>query len=271
MEYIRAVLSRFFENVARRSDQRLFGYQYVRLLLYRRHCGHYSMCAIGYSAVQTATIHPIVRTIHYPDYMPVYWAVTYWTARRHAMSGPLYTYPTDLTQGIVPKALHSHNDYWRPIPFYSALSVGAVSIEADVWLYNETLFVGHEQSALTPARTFDSLYIQPILSVLHAQNPSSSFLTNSKTKNGVFDTAASQTLYLFVDLKTDGATTFPYVVRALEPLRVAGYLTTYNGTAAVPGPVTVIGTGNTPLDQVRAHTPRICGSEQVVLSSSKWP
>ncbi|KAK4542247.1 hypothetical protein LTR36_006900 [Oleoguttula mirabilis] len=170
----------------------------------------------------------------------------------HAMSGPLYTYPTHLTQGIVPKALHSHNDYWRPIPFYSALSVGAVSVEADVWLYNGTLHVGHEESALTNERTFDSLYIQPILSVLHAENPSSNFLTaTTPTKNGVFDTASGQTLYLFVDVKTVGATTWPYVVRALEPLRAAGYLTTYNGTAVTAGPVTVVGTGNTPLDQVQ--------------------
>lgn len=56
-------------------------------------------------------------------------------------NSPLYTYPTSLTQGIIPKALHSHNDYWRQLPFYSALSVGAVSIEADVWLYNGTLHV----------------------------------------------------------------------------------------------------------------------------------
>ena len=141
-------------------------------------------------------------------------------------------------------------DYWRAIPFYSALSVGAVSVEADVWLYNGTLHVGHEQSALTDARTFDSLYIEPILSVLHAQNPASKFLTNGATKNGVYDTAGTQTLYLFVDVKTDGATTWPYVVRALQPLRAAGYLPTFNGTAVVPGPVTVIGTGNTPLNQV---------------------
>ncbi|KAK5133929.1 hypothetical protein LTR08_007158 [Meristemomyces frigidus] len=172
------------------------------------------------------------------------------------MSGSLYTYPTDLTQGIIPKAFHSHNDYWRPIPFYSALSVGAVSIEADVWLYNGTLHVGHEESALTDARTFDSLYVQPILSVLRAQNPSSAFLTSGATKNGVYDTAGGQTLYLFVDVKTDGPTTFPYVIRALEPLRAAGYLTTFNGTAVVPGPVTVIGTGNTPLNQVQGVSPR---------------
>ncbi|KAK5116117.1 hypothetical protein LTR62_008443 [Meristemomyces frigidus] len=161
----------------------------------------------------------------------------------HAQMGPLYTYPTDLTQGIVPKPFHSHNDYWRPIPFYSAISQGAVSVEADVWLYNSTLHIGHEMGALTNARTFDAL-------VLRAQNPNSTFLSEP-TKNGVYDTSGGQTLYLFVDVKTDGETTFPYVSKALQPLRAAGYLTTFNGTVVNPGPVTVIGTGNTPLDQVQ--------------------
>ncbi len=95
--------------------------------------------------------------------------------------------------------------------------MGCVSIEADVWLYNETLYIGHEISALTPDRTFDSLYIQPILDVLKRQNPSSKFVP-SPTKNGVFDTSSGQTLYLFVDVKTDGLKTWPYVVKALEPL-----------------------------------------------------
>ena len=174
----------------------------------------------------------------------------------NAMQGPLYTYPTDLTQGIIPKAFHSHNDYWRPLPFYSALSVGAVSVEADVWNYNGTLHVGHEESALTNERTFDSLYIQPILSVLRAQNPNSSFVDSLPTKNGVYDTSAGQTLYLFVDVKTDGPTTWPVVVKYLQPLRDAGYLTTFNGTGVTPGPVTVIGTGNTPLNQIQGVSPR---------------
>ena len=77
----------------------------------------------------------------------------------NAGQGPYYTYPTDLTQEIVPKQFHSHNDYWRAIPFYSALSVGAISVEADVWLYNGTLYIGHEQSALTPARTLSLIHI----------------------------------------------------------------------------------------------------------------
>lgn len=168
----------------------------------------------------------------------------------HAHSGSRYTYPTDLTQGIIPKFIHSHNDYWRPIPFYSAISVGAVSVEADVWLYNDTLHVGHEESALTNERTFQSLYVYPILDVLEKMNPKSPFLTE-QTNNGVFDTDSSQTLYLYVDVKTDGRTTFPQVIRELEPLRSRGYLTTWDGTKVTPGPITIIGTGNTPLDQIQ--------------------
>ncbi|KAF2816432.1 uncharacterized protein BDZ99DRAFT_407226 [Mytilinidion resinicola] len=166
----------------------------------------------------------------------------------------LYTYPTDLTRGIIPKPFHSHNDYWRDVPFYSALSYGGISTEGDVWLINGTLFVGHEESALTDARTLDSLYIQPILDTLHRQNPVTKF-SPSPTKNGVFDTSSGQTLYLFIDLKTAGPSTWPAVLSALSPLRDAGYLTTYDGTPTTTGPVTVIGTGNTPLDLIQAAHP----------------
>lgn len=163
----------------------------------------------------------------------------------------LYTYPTDLTRGIIPKPFHSHNDYWRDVPFYSGLSYGAVSTEADVWLINGTLYVGHEESALTHVRTLDALYISPILDTLKRQNPVTPFAPPN-TKNGVFDTSSGQTLYLWIDLKTDPDTTFPAAHAALEPLRKAGYLTTYfpANSSLVPGAVTVIGTGNTRLSDV---------------------
>ncbi|KAK2071411.1 hypothetical protein P8C59_005839 [Phyllachora maydis] len=165
-------------------------------------------------------------------------------------------YPTNLTQGIVPKGFHSHNDYWRRVPFWSALAAGATSIEADVWLYNGTLYVGHDESALSPSRTLDSLYLQPLLQVLRAQNPASPFVAGGPTRNGVFDTAPGQTLHLFIDVKTDGPTTWPQVVGALGPLRRAGYLTSVDGAAVAPGPVTVVGTGNTPRGLVEGVSPR---------------
>ena len=61
--------------------------------------------------------------------------------------------------------------------------------------------------------------------------------------SGVFDRDGSQTLYLFVDVKTNGATTWPVVISALKPLRDKGWLTSMNGTRVTKGPITVVGTG----------------------------
>ncbi|KAJ5688917.1 hypothetical protein N7462_003309 [Penicillium macrosclerotiorum] len=161
-----------------------------------------------------------------------------------------YGYPTDVTRDLLPIPVHSHNDYWREKPFYTGLSKGCTSTEADVWLYNGTLYVGHDQSALTHERTLEALYINPILEILEWQNPKSPFVT-SPTKNGVWDTVPDQTLYFFIDVKTSGHETFQAVIEALEPLREKGYLTTLRGGKTLTtGPVTIIGTGDTPLDMV---------------------
>ncbi|KAG9126515.1 hypothetical protein FRC07_003137 [Ceratobasidium sp. 392] len=169
---------------------------------------------------------------------------------------PQATYPTQFTRGIIPKGIHSHNDYWRDVPLYSAISVGAVSVEADVWLFDDDLFVGHDRSSLSKKRTFSSLYVDPLLSILKQQNPSTSFPLTNDTRNGVFDTTTDQTLYLFVDVKTSGTETWPVVIRQLAPLRDGGWLTYWDEEAGVlkPGAVTVIGTGGTPFSQIQAYS-----------------
>lgn len=48
-------------------------------------------------------------------------------------------------------------------------------MEADVWLINGTLFIGHELESLTPNRTFDGMYVQPLVSILDLQNPITPF------------------------------------------------------------------------------------------------
>ena len=57
---------------------------------------------------------------------------------------------------------------------------------------------------------------------------------------------------MFVDLKTDGSKTWPFVLNALEPLRARGYLSHVVNGQFVEGPVTVIGTGNAPLADIKA-------------------
>lgn len=51
-------------------------------------------------------------------------------------------------------------------------------------------------------------------------------------------------MYLWIDLKTPATDTWEAVLEALAPIKE--YLTTTNGTGITPGPITAIGTGNTP-------------------------
>ncbi|KAI9060181.1 hypothetical protein FKP32DRAFT_1668222 [Trametes sanguinea] len=168
----------------------------------------------------------------------------------------LLQYPTQFTQNIMPKMIHSHNDYWRDVPLLTALSYGVASVEADVSLFNGTLYVGHENAALTPDRTLDSLYIQPLLQILKKMNPQNVFTAGSTTPNGVFDTASGVPLQLLIDIKTDGAEALPFILKAFQPLREAGYLTTFANDTLTTSAITVVGTGNSPLEQVKALNPR---------------
>ncbi|KAI3321981.1 hypothetical protein HD806DRAFT_545645 [Xylariaceae sp. AK1471] len=157
-------------------------------------------------------------------------------------------YPTDFLRGVIPAPCHSHNDYWRKVPVFSALHVGCTGVEADVWLFDDDpeLYVGHDRAALTPYRTFQSLYVSPIVEILEQNNPQTPFYTD--TRRGVFDTDPEQTLVLLVDLKTDGAKTLEQVEAQLEPLRAGNWLTYVEHEVIHKRQVTVVGTGRTPFD-----------------------
>jgi hypothetical protein len=166
----------------------------------------------------------------------------------------LSSWPTDFSRDILPVPCHSHNDYWRTVPLYSAIEVGCIGVEADIWLSDEQLRVGHSVESLTPNRTIESLYINPLLDILSKQNPKRTLLQQRTPRlNGVFDTTPEQSLILLIDFKTAGDALWPYVQSALEPLRIRNYLTRSNGTDIVPGPITVVGTGNTPFDLVGSN------------------
>ena len=178
---------------------------------------------------------------------------------------PVAKLPTDFSRDIIPIPCHSHNDYWRQVPLYDALAAGCNSVEADVWLSGDDLFVGHIKKSLTKERTLESLYINPLISILTNQNKPSQVTTTNETSstvaspsttqlNGVFYNNPEIPLTLLIDMKTDGASTFPAVLEHLEPLRSRGWLTHFNGTAVVPGLITVVGTGNTPFDLLVANT-----------------
>lgn len=167
----------------------------------------------------------------------------------------LLRWPTDFSRDIQPVPCHSHNDYWREVPLYSALQAGCIGVEADVWLVEDDLHVGHSTSSLTSNRTLRNLYINPLLDILAKQNPTTKFHPHRDSPpNGVFDTDHAQTLILLIDFKTDGHSLWPYVHAQLDPLRQAGFLTTFDGTSVIEGPVTVVATGNAPFDLVMSNS-----------------
>ena len=164
----------------------------------------------------------------------------------------------DFSHSAIPVMCHSHNDYTRPYPLFSALAAGCASVEADVWITpdGKDLLVGHHKGSLSTERTLETLYINPLLEILNNTNPPSTWANFSRTDqaNGVFRTQPEQTLILFIDVKDDPSKTWPLVVKQLEPLRQKLFLsrhevmspqnTTASGQTFWLGPITVVGTGN---------------------------
>ncbi|KAI4254617.1 MAG: hypothetical protein LQ352_002998 [Teloschistes flavicans] len=179
--------------------------------------------------------------------------ISKWGQVGHIGEG-LSSWPTDFSRGILPVPCHSHNDYWRRVPLFSAIEAGCISVEADVWLFGHELYIGHSLASLTPNRTLASLYIDPLVTILQRQNPTTHFHPDgAHGHHGVFDTDPEQSLTLLIDFKTSGSALFPYVASALEPLRSQGYLTHLNGTQIIRRPITVVGTGNTPFNLIASN------------------
>lgn len=95
-----------------------------------------------------------------------------------------------------------------------------------MWLIDGRLLVGHNVEALTPARTLQSLYIEPLLELASACNEE----INDRYDNwtGIFSVNTKCSLQLLIDIKTDGEETWDEVVQALEPLRQKRFLSYYS-------------------------------------------
>ncbi|WP_421919299.1 hypothetical protein [Marinifilum sp.] len=72
-------------------------------------------------------------------------------------------------QGLNFNGGHSHNDYYQAQPLHDALKNKLVSIEADVFLQDGKLLVGHSKDELNSKLTLKHLYLDP-LKLLARQN-----------------------------------------------------------------------------------------------------
>lgn len=94
---------------------------------------------------------------------------------------------------------HAHNDYEHNIPFTQAYNLGFGSIEADVILKNDSLFVGHSAGDIVKRPLFfEQDYIRPLQEALLKQKDS------------------SRKVILLIDLKTEALSSLKKVIEIIE-------------------------------------------------------
>jgi len=138
---------------------------------------------------------------------------------------------------------HAHNDYWHKRPLWDALDQGFTSVEADIFLIDGKLLVGHDRDELRPERTLETLYLAP--------------LEKRARENGGRIHLNARRFFLLIDIKSDSQTTYPQLHKLLS--KYAHMLTVIEGENVRQGAVTVVISGNRPpLDQIDKTT-RYCG------------
>ncbi len=144
---------------------------------------------------------------------------------------------------VLPRA-HSHNDYWRKRPLDDALACGFCSVEADIFVVDGKLLVGHDTHELRPERTLESLYLEPLRARAR------------QVRGKIYPDAPY--FYLLIDIKSEAQSTYAALRRTLE--RYDDLFTRYEGERTTPQAVTAILSGNrVPLEQLRRERVRFVG------------
>ncbi|PWK25177.1 alkaline phosphatase [Arcicella aurantiaca] len=117
---------------------------------------------------------------------------------------------------------HSHNDYEQKQPFFAAYNLGFNSIEADVYLKNNELYVAHDWDKISPDRTLMTLYINPILQKIQ--------------ENNGYPYPNKKSLHLLIDLKKDGKEILILLTEKLKPHKKALKYVTITISGDMPKP-----------------------------------
>ena len=171
-----------------------------------------------------------------------------WCELRDLMAQRGYALPRqyqDPEAGVVVPlaAAHAHNDYEHDRPLYDALDQGFTSVEADVWLVDGELLVGHDRDKVVAGRTLESLYLTPLRQRV-------------KANGGSVYRHWDGSLQLLVDIKSDGPQTYQAISDTLVDYRkmLTRFAPSYDA-----GAVEVVISGNRPLADMVAQRTRYAG------------
>ena len=159
-----------------------------------------------------------------------------------SMSTPTPT-PTPTPIPAVPVLLraHSHNDFQHGRPLYHALGQGFISIEFDIILGVDRLWVGHDSSNLRSDRTPRSLYLDPLRERI------------GQIGGSVYPSGTQLTL--LIDIKSKAEPTYELLREILKDYK--DILTIFGPNDELTyGPILVIISGNRPRDLMEREAVR---------------
>lgn len=162
---------------------------------------------------------------------------------------------------------HAHNDYQHDPPLLEALRHGFTSVEADVFLVGDDLYVAHDPDKITSERTLRSLYLEP--------------LQDRVRHNGGRVYPDGGRFLLLVDVKSAAEPTWQKLHEILAEFR--DMLTTFGPQGRRDKAVLVVVSGNRSLELMASQPVRYAGydgrltdldsdspAEIIPLISDRW-
>jgi len=138
---------------------------------------------------------------------------------------------------------HAHNDYRHDPPLLKALEQGFTSVEADIFLVGDQLCVAHDLDEIRPARTLQTLYLEPLRERVR------------RNEGRVY--RGGPGFMLLVDVKSAAEPAWRRLHEVLA--QYSDMLTTFGPAGRKEGAVLVIVSGNRSLEQIRSQQVRYAG------------
>lgn len=134
----------------------------------------------------------------------------------------------------------AHNDYEHKRPLLDALDLGFCAVEADIYLVNGQLLVGHDAADLKPERTLSALYLDPLAQRVR------------KNSGSIYPNGPE--FLLLIDVKSGAAATYQQLKSVLT--NYSDMLTTFTGDGMRTNAVTIIISGNRPTELASRESSR---------------
>jgi hypothetical protein len=135
----------------------------------------------------------------------------------------------------------AHNDYEHARPLFDALDLGFCAVEADIFLTNGLILVGHDARDLKPARALTNLYLNPLAERVR------------KNKDRVYP--GGPEFLLLIDIKTAAEPTYEALGEVLQSYR--SMLTTFSGSRIQTNAIRIVLSGERPIAMVSNQVERI--------------